>query len=340
MRISVIIPTYQRPDCIRTCLERLLAQVPAPSQIIVVDASTDTRTRDVVVQFSGVTYLLHPPGRGNLPHSRNAGVLLADGDIIAFLDDDAYAHEGWARELSRSYQDPTVGAVAGRALNHQPGEETRGIDRIGRLLPGGAIEGNFAADPGRTIDVDHMIGCNMSFRRETLARLGGFRDDHPPGPFSLCEDTEICVRAKRLGYRLVFNPLAVVTHLGAPQPASTRFGVKYSYYHARNLSIMYIRNHGAAGRTWGAIGGTLARSLGGGARKIAGAVAHVAAISAGTVVGVLAGVRLRSRTGGGAACVDRKGTEITHRLSPVESADEAIAVAHEPSGSHFPGVPR
>src|ERR1700690_1478658 len=103
-----------------------------------------------------------------MPHSRNIGLLRAVGDTIAFLDDDAYAHAGWSENLLAAYTDPTIGAVGGRALNNVPGGTNQGLDKIGRIQPNGLLTSNFAADPGQAISVDHIIGCNMSFRREVL----------------------------------------------------------------------------------------------------------------------------------------------------------------------------
>ena len=126
-------------------------------------------------------YLHNTHGRGNTPNSRNLALKHATGDILAFLDDDAFVHEGWAENLRESYEDPAVGGVAGRALNGQPGEASTGLDVIGKFLPDGRLTGNFAADPGRVVEVDHMIGCNMSMRASVVGQLGGFRDDMRPG---------------------------------------------------------------------------------------------------------------------------------------------------------------
>src|SRR5579862_3273563 len=166
MRLSVMIPTYNRPDCIRRCLACLAQQVPPPDQVIVVDAATNDLTREAVAEFPGVEYVANPAGRRNTPNSRNVAVRRSTGDIIASLDDDAYAHPGWVAAILKTYRDPTIAGVAGRALNNQPGEATRGLDEIGKLRRNGTVSGNFAADPGRIVEVDHMIGCNMSFRRE------------------------------------------------------------------------------------------------------------------------------------------------------------------------------
>lgn len=314
MTITVIIPTYNRAECVRENLTRLRAQSAPPEQIIVVDASPDDRTASAAAEFPGVVYLRNPAGRGNTPNSRNLALKYATEDILAFLDDDAFVHDGWTENLRRSYSDPSVGGVAGRALNGQPDEEHAGMDAIGLFLPDGRLTGNFAADPGRIVEVDHMIGCNMSMRASAVARLGGFRDDMPPGPFGICEETELCVRAKRLGYRLIFNPKVCVDHIGARQPGGQRFSPKYSFYHAKNNFVMVIRNYGVgalAGRHVLAIARQSGREF---VRKVGGASAHLVGSAAGLVAGFTAGVYWLSRTGRSPVRSDAEGRLIGSRL--------------------------
>jgi GT2 family glycosyltransferase len=246
MTTTVIIVTLNRPDCVRECLTRLARQTPLPDQTVVVDASRDDRTKRVTAEFPGVLYLRNENGFGRMTASRNIGLRVATGDVIAFVDDDAFAHDGWLAALLDSYAaDPAAGAVGGRALNDQPGEATQGVDRIGRMLPDGTHTGNFAADPGRTIEVDHVMGCNMSYRRDVLARLGGFREDYP-GISGVREDTDMSLRVKALGYKILFNPACVVDHIGAPQSKGQRFDLRYEFYSNRNHTVMLVRNYGLA----------------------------------------------------------------------------------------------
>ena len=320
-RSSVIVITLNRPDCIRRCLECLERQEPLPDQIIVVDASPDDVTTKIVAEFPGVLYLRNESGFGRMTTSRNIALKHSTGDIIAFVDDDAFAHPGWLAALLATYTAPETGAVGGRALNNVPGEATRGVDKIGKLTPYGLLEGNFGADPGKTLSVDHIIGCNMSFRREVLARLGGFREDFP-GFSSLCEDSDMSLRVRKLGYTILFNPEAVVDHIGAPQAKGKRFDVSYSYNEQRNRMVMLISNYGLFShyvpgcfvyslwrRTY-----SLGRFLHG-LRPGLTAVAHWGATAAGMPVGVALGVRFRLQHQGDPVRHDPDAVQIVQILS-------------------------
>lgn len=320
MTLTVIIVTYNRPDCVRQCLECLMAQEPKPDQVIVVDASSDTRTRDVVAESAGVEYLRNESGYGHMTQSRNVGLGRARGDVVVFLDDDAYAHPGWLAHLLEEYDDESVGGVGGRALNNQPGEEVLGVDRIGRFTSSGELTGFFAANPARTLDVDHLVGCNMSFRRSVLQELGGLRDDYPGT--ELREETDICFRVRKLGYRLVFTPFAVVDHVGAPQGKGQRFDLRYAYYGQRNHMVLLLRNFGPFSQVvWRYLGKSL---LVQGAfefvKRIAAACARLGVLLAGTAVGMGVGLWLAATQGTGPV---RRGPE-AEGLRDVREANDAV----------------
>src|SRR5437016_5263337 len=116
MTISVIIVTLNRPECVKRCLDCLDAQAQRPDQVIVVDASPDDQTRLVASGHPEVIYLRNVLGYGHMSHGRNVGLKSSIGEIVAFIDDDAYVHPAWTQSILAPYCDPEVGAVGGRAL--------------------------------------------------------------------------------------------------------------------------------------------------------------------------------------------------------------------------------
>lgn len=258
---TVVIATYNRPDYVRVCLEHLFRQTVAPERLVVVDASPDRRTREVVAEFPGVIYLRNERGAGSTATSRAIGVRDATSEVIGFVDDDAYAEPDWLEHLLLRYADPSVAAVGGRALNGQPGEEREGLDRIGHFLPNGRLTGNFAADPGRDIDVDHLLGANMSVRRSAMEAVGGIHD-HYPGT-CLREETDIALRLRASGYRIVYTPSAVVRHVAGPYAKGRRFDLRYSYYGQRNHLVLLARTVGTSSAEFHRYLGVACRDVGG-----------------------------------------------------------------------------
>ena len=193
-------------------------------------------------RFPTVIYAVCAAGMGAMATARNLGYRLTSGEILAFIDDDAFAEPGWLEHLLPFYDDPTVGAVGGRQIRRLPGELEEGVDAIGRLQPDGTITGNFAADPGGPVPVDHLLGANMSFRRSVLDRIGGIHEGY--GGTCVREETDLCLRVAHAGFRLVYTPDAVVEHLAAPYAKGRRFDLRYVYWAQKNHLIVLIRNFG------------------------------------------------------------------------------------------------
>lgn len=242
-RATVVIITWNRPGYVDTCLSHLGRLHRPADQVLVVDASADVRTAEVVSRYPWAKRIAFPGGAGHMTRSRNQALLHANGDVVCYLDDDVKVQPQWLDEVLAAFTgDEAVGAVAGRTLNGQPGEETAGADAIGRLMDDGQLTGNFAADPGKIVEVDHGIGANMSFRAAVLADLGGFRDDFPGT--ALREDTDIYLRVRSLGHKAVFSPWAVVEHEAAPHVKGKRFDWRYLFWGRHNHALLLSRNFG------------------------------------------------------------------------------------------------
>lgn len=242
LSVSVIVVTLNRSEWVRKCLLHLQQQIVPPLEVIVVDASKDALTREVVAGFEGVQYLQNPLGYGHMTHGRNLGLLAARGEVLAFLDDDAFAHPDWLQQLVKPYADARVGAVGGRALRGTPDEATKNAHDIGTFKRYGFLGGNFGADSPRDLDVFHLAGCNMSFRRDVLADLGGMREDYTGT--EVREETDLCLRVGKLGWRVVWTPRAIVDHVAAPQVRGRRLDLRYHFFSRRNHIAFLGRNIG------------------------------------------------------------------------------------------------
>ena len=325
MTISVIIVTLNRPDCVSHCLDCLLDQVPRPNQIIIVDASPDDHTRRIVDRFYNVVYLRNENGYGRMTASRNIGLKVATGEIIAFLDDDAFPHPGWLENLVATYTDEKIGAVGGRALNNQSGEEALGVNEIGKLKPNGVLTGYFAANPGKVVEVDHVMGCNMSFRRNVVAQLGGFREDYP-GISGVREDSDMCLRVKALGYNIFFNPAACVDHAGAPQAKGQNFDTRYVYYSERNHLTLLIRNFGpGAAIVWRYLGSSAVTTVLEFAKRLASSTARLGVGAGGAAVGIACGLSALLRTGRDPVRHDPEGQAISRFLGNTSVEEQPVA---------------
>jgi hypothetical protein len=135
--------------------------------------------------------------------ARTTAAEIATGDILAFLDDDAAAASSWLRTLTKHYEDPKVVAVGGAPVARYEAERPRWLPHECNWIFGCAYRGL----PERTGPIDHMIGANMSVRREVLMSWGGFQSDNH-------DDMDLSHRAIHAHgpSAVLYDPSAVVHH--------------------------------------------------------------------------------------------------------------------------------
>ena len=239
--LSLVIPTVDRSEALYNLLRHLEHQRRPPDEIVVVDQSAGEDARLAGYAAGHAVVRVHRITRRGLPNARNVGVRVSTGDVVLFVDDDTIPDPELVRAHAEAYRDPAVGGVGGRVL----GGYDRDRGAVGRFHPLGAVvERNFGIDRGG--EVDHLPGGNMSFRRELFSRVGGF--DPAFGGSSIGEETDFCLRARRAGFRLVFEPRAAVEHLhlasgGCREPRFER----WLFWHAHNAMLFALRHGRTAG---------------------------------------------------------------------------------------------
>ncbi len=247
MHASVLIITKNRAAVLPQCLEGLLPQLRDGHELVVVDSSENDETQRIMARHPAARYFRVQLGPGTRPQSYSFGAAQCRGDVVALLDDDAIPHPGWLDTLLALYADPTVGAAGGRVVSNNPeSEPSVGIssDDVGRVLLTGRIRSHCDFDGTTAFDVDTLRGCNMSVRRALFDRIGYF-DSRYTGQNCRVED-DVCVRIQHAGYRVVFHPKAVVTHLTAERQDVPRASdhPRAIFYVARNTVYFYIKNFG------------------------------------------------------------------------------------------------
>lgn len=243
-RISVVIITRDRPEHLRRCLANLATQTRAPEEVIVVDSSDSSDSEAVAAAFSGARYFRFPAGRRGMPAARNFGIRKAQGDVVAFLDDDCQASPVWLEKLAAAYADREVDGAGGKVI-----DPVVTLGPVRRFLESG--EPWAEPDDGgiSSAEVDFLQGGNMSFRRDALIASGGFDTAYTGTNFR--EETDLCFRLRSRGHRLLYVPPAVVVHLRAPRSDGAGRhpeDLRREFYHARNQTYFVLKNYGLAFR--------------------------------------------------------------------------------------------
>ncbi len=170
-KVSVIISAFsiERASTIKLCIESLKKQTIQPKEIILVLDPIDS-----VIEFyknfvPSYVHIVVSKGFG-MSNARNSAIKCAKGDIVAFIDDDAYASPEWLANLTKAYVDPLVVGVGGVAKPVWEGGYPQWFPEELYWVVGCSYEGL----PENTGTVRNPIGCNMSFRRNLFEEVGYF----------------------------------------------------------------------------------------------------------------------------------------------------------------------
>ena len=256
--ISVIVPTYEREDPLRETLEDVLRQDYPHVEVLVIDqtSSHEPQTQAYLEQLerSGKIRWFRVPW-ASLPGARNYGVRRSQGEVVLFIDDDVKLPDGYLHAHARSYERLEVGAVAGRVFDRMKLSDSAKANagdtpyQIEELPPQ-------AMDPGIAwyyIDLVHTVkpqrvisarGCNMSFRRSIFTQHGVWFDERFRGS-AVREESDFCLRLRKTGYQIWYDPDANLVHLGEEtggcHDISTR-SLKYQLTFYHNHFLMALKN--------------------------------------------------------------------------------------------------
>jgi glycosyltransferase involved in cell wall biosynthesis len=199
--------------------------VEPPDEILIVVDHNPSLARRLERELVGVRVLENEEDRG-LSGARNTGLRHAAFDVIAFLDDDAFASRDWLRGLKATYEsDPAVIAVGGSVEPSWQGPRPRWFPAEFGWVIGCSYEGQ----PTTRAVVRNLLGCNMSVRRSANTPLPTFSPAvgrvgrRPVG----CEETEFFIQLKRAEPQklIVYEPEITVTHVVEQRRMTLRYFV-------------------------------------------------------------------------------------------------------------------
>ncbi|HWR98372.1 MAG TPA: glycosyltransferase [Candidatus Methanoperedens sp.] len=217
--VSIVIPTKDNAGVLRACLASILARTAYPRfEIVLVDnGSSDPETlryyetlrRDRRISF--VDY----PERFNYSRANNLGARGAGGELLLFLNNDVEVLDAdWLEELARWAERPGIGIVGAKLLYPDGTIQHAGVvlgmeGHASHVFWGeGAYRGSPYGSFNWYRNYSAVTGACMMLRREVFDEIGGFDEEYALA-FS---DVEICVRAARRGYRVLYTPFARLTH--------------------------------------------------------------------------------------------------------------------------------
>lgn len=203
--ISIVILTQNRITYVKRLLSTLhdeLESFSDPGEVIVIDNSEPEEKELIAKMCRENKYKFHF-FKGSISEARNYGIKLAEFPIVIFIDSDCEIVRGLLREHVTSYTQEDIGGVLG--LTNFIGKENWVWKAIEKT------PFDIAFSFAKRMDYAPWGPCtNISFRKDVIEKIGGFRTDFP---FDFSgEDVDIGLRINKLGYKIKCNPRALVDH--------------------------------------------------------------------------------------------------------------------------------
>jgi len=220
-KVSLYIPCYNAQRYLQECLEGILRQTYKIDEILLIDDGSTDATLAIARDYP-VKIISHGENKG-LASSRNTAFRQSRNEFIAALDADCLAHPGWLEELMRCLANKDIVASGGMLLeknNASPGDRWR------------CAHMNQSWGQDMLYDPPFLYGNNSVFRKSAVMRAGfynqGFKTNY--------EDIDLSEKIYKLGFRMVYEPGAVVEHLRRDTVGSVfrSFWIRQCYYRNYN----------------------------------------------------------------------------------------------------------
>jgi len=214
LTFSVVINTYNRAPSLAVTLDSLRFLDHPDFEVIVVNGPSTDASPQLLDRWKDRVKVGHCPIT-NLSVSRNIGIAMASGDVVAFIDDDAVPEPEWLRQLEAGYSSEVVGAVGGMVYNHTGYEFQAKYILCNRM---GDARLDYENNPGDRYNFPGsewycaLIGTNASFRRKALVEIGGFDEEYE----YYLDETDVCLRMVDAGYHVRFVDDAFIHHKYLP----------------------------------------------------------------------------------------------------------------------------
>lgn len=207
LAFSVVIPTYNRRDALRACLHALARQqYPRDAfEVVVIDDGGSDSLTDLENSFEGqLVWRLQRQQRSGPAAARNLGALHANGEYLAFTDDDCEPAPDWLVTLEQCLRKHPDGLIGGRVVNALPRNSCSAasqqlIDYLYASYTENGAPRFFASN-------------NFALSRRGFKDVGGFDESFP---LPAAEDRDFCARWTRSGRSMVYTPAAIVYHAHA-----------------------------------------------------------------------------------------------------------------------------
>jgi len=223
-RVSIVIPSKDKPDLIGPCLDSITKHVSSPGvEVIVVDNGTTDERALAILRTHGCRVVPFD-APFNFSAASNAGAAQATGDILVFLNNDTTViSPDWLDQFAFHLLEPDVGAVGPLLLYPDGGVQHAGVvlgargtaDHVMRHFPADAD--GYAGSLSSPREVSAVTGACLAIRRDAFDRVGGWNELYA----THYQDVDLCLKLRRAGLRCLVTPRVRLIHHEGPTRGAT-----------------------------------------------------------------------------------------------------------------------
>ena len=239
MKLDVVIPTYNRSTLLRKALGSLLnARVPAglDVHIIAVDNNSTDDTKAVITEM-GVSYVFEKR-QGRSP-ALNAGVAVATGDLVGFIDDDEEIDVSWYETILAAFTEHDVDFIGGPYVPRFEGDVPKWLPKSHTAVVG-IVDGGDKVVPFDSSYPGILMGGNAVFKRQTLERVGPYSTALGRSGTRLlsCEDEDMYQRLMAMGARGLYLPQLIVYHFIPRERLTKRYHRSWCFWQSVSSAVL------------------------------------------------------------------------------------------------------
>lgn len=198
-KISIIIPVKEINDYIRQAMEHYARLDYEDFEILIFPDHVSNE------EFPNTRII--PSGEVGPANKRDMALQYAEGEIFAFIDDDAYPRGDWLKNAVKCFERSEVGAVGGPAVTAP--EDDIWQQASGKVYESFLCSGGYVYRylPKEEREVDDLPSVNLIVRRDVFEKIGGYDSNYYPG-----EDTKLCLDIVESGRKIIYSPDVLVYH--------------------------------------------------------------------------------------------------------------------------------
>jgi glycosyltransferase involved in cell wall biosynthesis len=238
MKVSVVVCSIGR-ETLFDCLNSLKSQNYEDFETIVVsfEKSIEDKVRELKAKF-----VLSP--KANVSFQRNLGIKESEGEFVCFIDDDAIAENSWIKALVECFTDDQIACVGGKINLMVEDKIPRELQKLSRRMLGGFLGETMLDAEKKEIKEPLLWGSNICFRKKIFDEVGYFDERIGRTPtLPLCnEEIEIQERILKGGFKIVYEPRAIVWHKVFPERLTVSYFLQRAFWQGYS-EVVAARRH-------------------------------------------------------------------------------------------------